>query len=474
MPYALGFARGFDKGGKPVGRVRLGKADTCYMRDGLLERIAVKASICFGGGTSRPQTSPNNSEMGGGISSIKMPGTPEGSFPAVNSWGTNEMCQMLEANSLSSVVPTLRKDESGGLDMLNWDKEALLNKEVPEEKIALVLELIEKLKGNQELCSYAFDSLVLGEESLKEGILAMYTKVDLQGKLGISSDLLLEYISAVSKKYNDVAFHNFTHVFDVTQMLYTLVTKSGLHTKLSDAQLVGLFLAAPSHDLDHPGLSNTYQVNAGTDLAKKYNNTSVLESHHTDLCLALVDELKLLQNCSTEKAEMIKATIKTAILGTDMAKHKSYMDALSAHNKDDSIVDPQKNQFESEVGILLLVTLMKCADISNPSRPLVVADKWNDLCYEEFYNEGDLDKEAGRKVVPLFDRETNNISKSTVGFVNFVVMPLYKNLDALLKKFAVGHPELNSDALLPVIKQLEQNVEVHKKRSAVEISNGQQ
>jgi hypothetical protein len=381
---------------------------------------------------------------------------------------------MLEANSLSAVVPALKRDEVNGLEFINLDEAALKDKGVPEGKIPLVLEVSAKLKESQDLCTFAFDSLVLDVDALRTGLMAMYTNMDVQGKLKVTSEQLSAYIVEISSQYNETAFHNFNHVFDVTQMLYTIINKSGLHTKLSDSQLVGLFLAAPAHDLDHPGLSNTYQVNAGTELAKKYNNTSVLESHHTDLCLALVDKLQLLSGVSTEMAEEIKATITTAILGTDMAKHKEYMDALGIHTKDEVAVDPQKNQFENEMGELLLVTLMKCSDISNPSRPLVVAEKWNALCYTEFYHEGDLDKEAGRKVLPLFDRETNNISKSTVGFVNFVVLPLYTKLNLLLHKLAQGHPELNADALAPVLTQLASNVEIHKKRSAVEISNGQQ
>eukprot|EP01047_Picozoa_sp_COSAG01_P029570 COSAG01_NODE_2031_length_8555_cov_4.407778_4_plen_143_part_00 len=30
--------------------------------------------------------------------------------------------------------------------------------------------------------------------------------------------------------------------------------------------------------------------------------------------------------------------------------------------------------------------------VSNPARPRPVADKWNALCYEEFYAEGDVDR----------------------------------------------------------------------------------
>ncbi len=378
----------------------------------------------------------------------------------MNEWGIEEVCKMFGANNLADVIPALRRDEVTGIKMLNCDAESLKDKGVPDDKIELVLAFIEKLKLNQDISSFSFDSLVLDKKALRKGLLDIYTNLDLQGKLNLTSEQLKTYILEVSKKYHDTAFHNFTHVFDVTQVLYSLVTKSGLTSKLSDAQLCGLFLAAPSHDLDHPGLSNSYQVNAETDLAKKYNNVSVLESHHTALCLGLVDELQLLANVAPEMAEAVKATITTAILGTDMARHKDYMDALGIHTMEEAPVDPQ-------AGELLMVTLMKCSDISNPSRPLVVADKWNALCYEEFYHEGDLEKEAGRKVIPLFDRETNHISKSTVGFVNFVVLPLYKKLDALLKKLAKEHEELKADAVEPVLSQLEKNVEVHKLRSAM-------
>jgi hypothetical protein len=76
-------------------------------------------------------------------------------------------------------------------------------------------------------------------------------------------------------------------------------------------------------------------------------------------------------------------------------------------------------------GLLLLKLLIKGSDISNPARPMAVASQWNDKCYEEFYSEGDEDRKKGRKLNPLHDRENNSIPKSSVGFIGFVVAPIY-------------------------------------------------
>ena len=63
--------------------------------------------------------------------------------------------------------------------------------------------------------------------------------------------------------------------------------------------------------------------------------------------------------------------------------------------------------------------------------------------YDEFYAEGEIDKERGRPVNPLHNREKNVIPKSTVGFIGFVVAPIYK----LMQRFtiAAASPHANSD-----------------------------
>lgn len=54
----------------------------------------------------------------------------------------------------------------------------------------------------------------------------------------------------------------------------------GLKHKFTMIEKLSLMIAAVGHDLDHPGLNNTYQMNALTQLAIAYNDTSPLENHH--------------------------------------------------------------------------------------------------------------------------------------------------------------------------------------------------
>ena len=71
-------------------------------------------------------------------------------------------------------------------------------------------------------------------------------------------------------------------------MLYTLLRTTGLAALLSPMQVVGAFLAAPAHDLDHRGFSNLYEKNEKTDVGVKYDPP--LETHHAALAQASLEK----------------------------------------------------------------------------------------------------------------------------------------------------------------------------------------
>lgn len=50
---------------------------------------------------------------------------------------------------------------------------------------------------------------------------------------------------------------------------------------------VAALIAATVHDVDHPGRTNSFLCNAGSELAILYNDTAVLESHHAALAFQL-------------------------------------------------------------------------------------------------------------------------------------------------------------------------------------------
>lgn len=67
------------------------------------------------------------------------------------------------------------------------------------------------------------------------------------------------------------------HAFTVLHKTWMFLFKSSLRASLQDIDVFGLLFAAVSHDLEHPGTTNNFQVNSMTDLALMYNDVSVLE-----------------------------------------------------------------------------------------------------------------------------------------------------------------------------------------------------
>lgn len=61
----------------------------------------------------------------------------------------------------------------------------------------------------------------------------------------------------------------------------------GLQGSLDQLDEVAALLAATVHDVDHPGRTNSFLCNAGSELAILYNDTAVLESHHAALAFQL-------------------------------------------------------------------------------------------------------------------------------------------------------------------------------------------
>ena len=72
----------------------------------------------------------------------------------------------------------------------------------------------------------------------------------------------------------------------------------------SDLEIFAAVLSAAIHDVDHPGVTNQYLINTGSELALMYNDESVLENHH------LAVAFKILQH---ESRDILKNLTKKQI-----------------------------------------------------------------------------------------------------------------------------------------------------------------
>lgn len=134
------------------------------------------------------------------------------------------------------------------------------------------------------------------------------------------------------------------------------------------------------------------------------------------------------------------------ILATDMARHtsdlasfKNLMDAKQVKNGENASklidLDTPAKEFESKQ--LLLELCVHATDVSTQTRPFDVAVEWTWLLFEEFFNQGDLEKTEKLPVSFLCDRTTTNIAKSQPGFLNFIVIPLFTVVSEVMPSLKV-------------------------------------
>ena len=74
--------------------------------------------------------------------------------------------------------------------------------------------------------------------------------------------------------------------------------------------------------------------------------------------------------------------------------------------------------------MLALRMLVHSADISNPAKPIELSKVWQSRVTEEFFLQGDRERDAGMPVSAMMDRNSVNPCKSQLGFIDFVVLPI--------------------------------------------------
>ena len=72
--------------------------------------------------------------------------------------------------------------------------------------------------------------------------------------------------------------------------------------------------------------------------------------------------------------------------------------------------------------------VVHASDFANSARDFHITKKGSWYLFEEFFFQGDCEKEQNLPVSFLCDRDTTFISKSQPGFLKFVVIPLYKTM----------------------------------------------
>ncbi|XP_011182041.2 cAMP-specific 3',5'-cyclic phosphodiesterase isoform X2 [Zeugodacus cucurbitae] len=253
---------------------------------------------------------------------------------------------------------------------------------------------------------------------------------ELLTSLMIPPKTFLNFMTTLEDHYvKDNPFHNSLHAADVTQSTNVLLNTPALEGVFTSLEVGGALFAACIHDVDHPGLTNQFLVNSSSELALMYNDESVLENHH------LAVAFKLLQNqgcdifCNMQKKQRqtLRKMVIDIVLSTDMSKHMSLLADLKTMVETKKVAGSGVLLLDNYTDrIQVLENLVHCADLSNPTKPLPLYKRWVSLLMEEFFLQGDKERESGMDISPMCDRHNATIEKSQVGFIDYIVHPLWE------------------------------------------------
>ncbi|KAL5037160.1 hypothetical protein RTP6_004631 [Batrachochytrium dendrobatidis] len=257
----------------------------------------------------------------------------------------------------------------------------------------------------------------------------LFTTSNLFEAFSVPRDKFRSFIRTIERGYHeDLPYHNAIHATDVLHCMSFLANDEKIKQITSDVEVFSMYLAAIIHDHDHPGFTNNFLVNTNDQKALLYNDKSVLENHHvaSSFNVLLQPENNFLSHLSKSDFKAIREIVVDLVLATDLTQHFTLLSMFKAKVASSETFDPYETR---EDRMLLYKIMMKCSDVSNPSKDMQLYESWCRLISEEFYRQGDMEKKLCLPVSPYMDRDNVNIPSSQVGFIDYVVMPLFDALD---------------------------------------------
>uniref|UniRef100_A0A672T5Y8 Phosphodiesterase n=1 Tax=Sinocyclocheilus grahami TaxID=75366 RepID=A0A672T5Y8_SINGR len=259
---------------------------------------------------------------------------------------------------------------------------------------------------------------------------AIFQERDLIKTFKIPVDTFVMYMMTLEDHYHaDVAYHNSLHAADVAQSTHILLSTPALDAVFTDLEILAAIFAAAIHDVDHPGVSNQFLINTNSELALMYNDESVLENHHLAVGFKLLqgENCDIFQNLSKKQRQTLRKMVIDMVLATDMSKHMSLLADLKTMVETKKVTSSGVLLLDNYTDrIQVLRNMVHCADLSNPTKPLDLYRQWTDRIMEEFFHQGDRERERGMEISPMCDKHTASVEKSQVGFIDYIVHPLWE------------------------------------------------
>ena len=374
----------------------------------------------------------------------------------------------LKTEKMQSQSPELKEkkvtiNENQPLDSNNLNKSKnKINTSIRKkrESVPLVTFINEHINDVKDITSFDFNIFELKKKIGYDNILpimgfAVLKTLGLADNKIISIKKLKPFLKSVSNSYlKTTLYHNSLHGADVTQslMVFFLNSNSEEICETTVLDLLGMIISAMGHDLGHPGLNNGFHINASTELGITYNDKSCLENFHSAYLFRILrkEENNILEKFSVQNYKTIRKRMISQILATDMANHGENISLIRSKIKSRQYQEKflflsgnDKTKFEEQQ--ILLDYLIHMADLGHNCKKFDISVIWIQLLCEEFWAQGDQERERGLPISFMCDRNNIDVPASQIGFLRGFILSSFDTLVEMFPKlqFTIDNAENN-------------------------------
>ncbi|KAJ3329276.1 putative 3',5'-cyclic phosphodiesterase pde-4 [Blyttiomyces sp. JEL0837] len=262
-------------------------------------------------------------------------------------------------------------------------------------------------------------------------------KIGLLAKFRIDPDAFGKWLWLMESEYRPHPYHNCLHAADVLHAFNYLLLQSPHASKYNDMERLAGIIATIGHDIDHPGFTNQFLIKSRHPMAIIYSDSSVNEFHHSAHVFDRTQssQFNIFAAVSPDQYDEMRRIIIRLIMSTDMSRHFEYLTKFKTKLQTGGLrMDLHENR------MMAMEMAMKCSDLNNPSKPPQLALRWVQCIMEEFYRQGDAERELGLPISQFMDRHNANVPKCQgwenalgltlysifkVGFMDILVAPLF-------------------------------------------------
>lgn len=274
-----------------------------------------------------------------------------------------------------------------------------------------------------DLCRLEFNALDFSSELLVAEVPMILQHAGCIQSCSINSERLCDWAQAVFSGYRGNPFHNWFHAFSVYQMCFFQLSCLDAFSSLSSIQALGLLVAALCHDIDHPGVSNSFLIKTEGELAMRYNDVAVLENHHASLTCQLLrkEQTAIADSLSKIDKVILRQTIIKCILSTDMSQHSQICRRASSCTSG--------AEFQEKDQHFLMEFCIHAADLSGQVLKWSAASEWEHRISQEFHAQATLEIQEGHTPEPFMQFNLDDLhqrGKLQRDFIDFVLVPLWE------------------------------------------------